>query len=86
MKVRDGAFVLSQATQIVYSKGLGETARLAAEQLGLSGTIIKIEPQDDAVNLLLDSALTPEGYRLDSAAGVFYGVQTLRQRHIEARP
>ena len=89
-RMLDGTFALSEKTPLVHGKGLAETARLAAEQLGLRGAVRQSAPQDGAVNLLLDSALAPEGYRLDvapkritiaggSPAGAFYGVQTLRQ-------
>lgn len=89
-RMSDGAFILSDSTRLVYSRTFAETARLAAAQLGLRGAILEAVPQDDAVNLLLDSSLATEGYRLDiaprritiaggSSAGVFYGIQTLRQ-------
>lgn len=86
----DGDFALSKQTRILCAAGLADVAALAREQIGCGPTSASDQPQDHAIWLSQDSSLASEAYRLDitsrriavaggSPAGVFYGVQTLRQ-------
>jgi hexosaminidase len=89
VQMRSGSFTLSRDTAIVYAEGLEGVAKLAASQLGLR-TVRSGSTEANAINLVTGRELRLEGYRLDvstdritivggSRAGVFYGVQTLRQ-------
>jgi hexosaminidase len=88
-----GAHVLHERTRIVAAPEVESVAELLREglaratgfELPLGGSV-----GSSAIELGLDSALTPEAYRLEAgesririvggdAAGVFYGTQTLRQ-------
>ena len=86
----DGVFALSDKTRIIYASGLREIAELGAEQLGLQPPIEQDQIEDAAIYIFLDPSLASEAYQLDVApgritiaggapAGVFYGIQTLRQ-------
>jgi hypothetical protein len=90
LRVNDGHFTLSRGIQIIHGQGLAETAKLAADQLAIQEAIEQGAARDAAVNMALDSTLAAEAYKLDitprritisggSPAGVFYGIQTLRQ-------
>lgn len=89
VEMRPGSFKLSPNTPILEAAGLEAVAKLAAADLGLR-TIRRGSGHAKAISLDTDPALPSEGYRLDiatdritvvggSAAGVFYGLQTLRQ-------
>jgi hexosaminidase len=81
----DGGFVLDRETPLVADAGLGGEARWLREALGLP-----FPERAGGIVLGLDPGLPAEGYRLradasgvsitgGTAAGVFYGAQTMRQ-------
>ncbi|MEU2409772.1 beta-N-acetylhexosaminidase [Streptomyces sp. NPDC012486] len=90
-------FVPDGATTITAGPGTGGTERWLRTTLGaafglpLAPGIVGAEEAADTIELRIDPALEPEGYRLTvapdrgvritggSAAGVFWGAQTLRQ-------
>ncbi|MFF9686014.1 beta-N-acetylhexosaminidase [Streptomyces sp. NPDC014623] len=89
-----GGFLLDGATTLVAEPGTGRTERWLRTTLGAAFGL-PLAPGaaggDNTVELRVDPSLEPEGYRLDvkavrgvritggSAAGVFWGAQTLRQ-------
>ena len=88
-RMASGSFVFSRNARIIAAGALDKVAALATEQLGISA-VREGKTEDRVIHLAVDSSLTPEGYRLDigvnrvsivggSPAGVFYGIQTLRQ-------
>ncbi|MEU1123620.1 beta-N-acetylhexosaminidase [Streptomyces sp. NPDC005899] len=89
-----GTFALDRATTLTAGSGTGTTARWLRTTLGAAFGL-PLAPGSDGtgntVHLRIDPAKDPEGYRLTvtpdagvqitggSAAGVFWGAQTLRQ-------
>lgn len=94
LQVSDGRFTLDRRTAIVASKGLGQLAKALKDDLRATGLPLpsRSEMRTNVLLLQIDAhqALGPEGYTLDAdaqgvriaaskPAGVFYGIQTLRQ-------
>ncbi len=90
---RPGAFVLDANTAIVASKTLAKLGRVLQRDLVATGLPLPIRERggDNAIRLTLDPKIGgAEGYTLDASAkgveiraakpaGIFYGIQTLRQ-------
>ena len=94
MALSEGAFALGPKTAIVAPRSVAKLARVLQDGLRGTGLPLPITGRGgrDSIRLRLDSslALGPEGYTLDASttgveiraaksAGIFYGVQTLRQ-------
>ncbi len=95
MQTSPGSFSLNRATVIVAPKPLDKLGRALRSDLQGTGLPLPVQgrTRDNAIRLKLDatlSALGPEGYTLDATAtgveiraskpaGIFYGIQSLRQ-------
>lgn len=90
IKYNPGNFTFSDKINLIYPKELAAIAKLATDQLGLNGSITGKIATKNVLQLALDPSLPIEGYKLEvkesginligeSATGIFYGIQTLRQ-------
>lgn len=87
----EGAFKLTPSTAITAPDVLRNEARYLAEALGRGGIGTNGQPSDGAINLVVDKSVSEEeGYVLEvtdrrvtiragKPAGIFYGIQSLRQ-------